>query len=128
MVRGYDKQPIYVPNSLFSSCIVVNSARMLNRRIRFTLTLRYDDLPIIQALTQELTNELNARKDLEDGAVARFVDFGESSLDVFVQAFTKTTDWGEMLRIKEEILTMAGQIVKKAGADFAFPTRTMLSP
>ncbi len=33
IIRTFDKRPLYVPNSVFSSIVVENPSRMLNRRI-----------------------------------------------------------------------------------------------
>lgn len=39
--------------------------------------------------------------------------------------FTKTTDWGEWLQIKEEFAYKIKEIVKEAGSDFAFPSTSI---
>ena len=43
IIRTFDKRPLYVPNSVFSSIVVENPSRMLNRRINETFGLRYQD-------------------------------------------------------------------------------------
>lgn len=43
-VRAFNKNPIYVPNALFTSIVVENPTRMTNRRIKETIGVRYDDI------------------------------------------------------------------------------------
>ncbi len=42
-IRGFNKNPIYVPNAVFTSIVVENPSRMSHRRIKETIGLRYDD-------------------------------------------------------------------------------------
>ena len=42
-IRTFDKRPLYVPNATFTTIAVENPSRMLNRRIKETIGIRYDD-------------------------------------------------------------------------------------
>ncbi|MGY4256627.1 hypothetical protein ACVI1L_003695 [Bradyrhizobium sp. USDA 4516] len=42
-----------------------------------------------------------------------------------VYCFTRTTVWGDWLKIKEELAYAIKAIVKKAGSDFAFPSQSL---
>ena len=42
-IRTFDRRPLYVPNSVFTTISVENPSRMQNRRIYETIGLRYDD-------------------------------------------------------------------------------------
>ena len=44
MIRTFDKRPLYVPNSTFTSIAVENPSRMSHRRIYETIGIRYDDV------------------------------------------------------------------------------------
>ena len=43
VIRTFDKRPLYIPNSIFTTISVENPSRMLNRRIYETIGLRYRD-------------------------------------------------------------------------------------
>ena len=58
-------------------------------------------------------------------AKKRMRAFGPSSLDCFLYAYTRTTNWVEYHRVKQDVLLKLLQIVHDAGADIAFPTRTL---
>ena len=55
----------------------------------------------------------------------RIDSFSESSIDMLVQAFTVTKDWGEFLKIKEKLAVKIIEIVEKNSAGFAFPSQSI---
>ena len=54
-----------------------------------------------------------------------FDRFGESSMDLFFYLFTKTANWEEYLKIREDINLKIIEIVQKNGSDFAFPSQSI---
>ena len=60
--------------------------------------------------------------------VATFVridKFNDSSIDIMVYCFTKTTVWGEWLKIKEALAYKIKETVEGAGTGFAFPSQSI---
>ena len=55
----------------------------------------------------------------------KLVNFGESSLDLLVYTFTKTTDWVTYQSIQQDVFLSILAIVKEAGAECAYPTRSV---
>ncbi|WP_426417853.1 mechanosensitive ion channel family protein [Aestuariirhabdus sp. LZHN29] len=129
-IRTFDKRPLYVPNSTFSSISVENPSRMTNRRIYETIGLRYDDgarvEPILIAVKAFLQN--HPEIDTKQTLMVNFNSFGASSLDFFVYVFTKTTNWTHFHEVKQEVLLGIMNIIEQHGAEIAFPTRTLLAP
>ena len=127
LIRTFDKRPLYVPNSLFAKIAVENPSRMSHRRIYETIGLRYEDAgkvaEIVAAVRQMLQTHpaIDARQTL----IANLNSFGPSSVDFFIYAFTKTTDWVEYHRIKQDVLLQIEGLVEAAGAAIAYPTRTV---
>ena len=66
--------------------------------------------------------------DTSRDALARFTDYGASSLDILVRCFTVETDWSRYMQVRHDILLGIGEIVMKEGAEFAFPTQTVDVP
>ena len=126
-IRGFDKRPIYVPNSIFSTVQVINGSRMTNRRIRFHLSIRYNDLPQANGIAAAIADMLAEHPDLDQTypGTARLTEYGDYSLEVLVQGFTKTTNWGEFLSVQQNVLLKCADIVRRHGADFAYPTTTV---
>ena len=55
----------------------------------------------------------------------RFNNFGESSLDILVMFHLQVADYATELREREAVLLQIMDLVKDAGVEFAFPTRTL---
>ncbi len=130
-VRRFDKAPVYVPNSALSDAVVTNFTRMTNRRIYWKIGVTYsttrEQLILIR---DELTNYLAANDDFEKPPkVVTFVrldSFNSSSIDFMIYCFTKTTEWGEWLRVKEEFAFFIKDVVEnKAKTSFAFPSQSL---
>jgi MscS family membrane protein len=64
--------------------------------------------------------------DNEQPSFVAFDQFADSSINFVIQAFSKTTELKQYHAIKQEILLQVAAIIARNGADFAFPTRTLL--
>ena len=126
-IRTFDQRPLYVPNAVFSQISIQNPSRMLNRRIYETIGIRYEDAGKMNAIVADVRAMLEQHEeiDLERTLIVNFVSFGASSLDFFIYVFTKTTNWVEFHRIKQDVLLKILGIIENHGADVAFPTRTL---
>ena len=60
----------------------------------------------------------------QDGKV-RFLNFGDSSLDVMVLYFVRSNEWDNLVDTQQEINFKIIEIVKKYGSDFAYPTTSV---
>lgn len=126
-IRAFNKNPIYVPNALFTNIVVENPSRMSHRRIKETIGIRYDDVarmaPIVADVRAMLRNhpEIDSTQTL----IVNFNTFGPSSLDFFIYTFTRTTDWARYHEVKQEVLLQVADIIARHGAEVAFPTRTL---
>ncbi|MEM7001573.1 MAG: mechanosensitive ion channel family protein [Pseudomonadota bacterium] len=127
-IRTFDKRPLYVPNSLFTSLAVENPSRMTNRRIYETIGVRYDDIASVQSILEEIEAYLREHPaiDANQTLMVNFNAFGASSLDFFIYCFTRTTVWTEFHAIKQEVLLSVAAIIERHEAEIAFPTQTIL--
>ncbi len=127
VVRRFDKRPIYVPNSVFTNIVVINPQRMPHRRIYETIGIRYDDFDCIEAILQDVRDMLHAHDDItnDQRQMVFFTSYGASSLDFIVYCFCVTREWGEYLRVQEDVLLRIGRIIAEHGAEIAYPTRTL---
>jgi MscS family membrane protein len=126
-VRAFNKNPIYVPNALFTNIVVENPTRMTNRRIKETIGIRYDDLtqmePIVAGVQAMLKN--HPAIDATQTLIVNFNTFGPSSLDIFIYTFTKTRDWVSYHEVKQDVLLKIANIIAEHGAEIAYPTQTL---
>jgi len=126
-VRGFNKNPIYVPNALFTTIVVENPSRMTNRRIKETIGIRYDDIAVMDAIVSDVKDMLknHAEIDATQTLIVNFNAFGPSSLDFFIYTFTKTTKWVRFHEVKQDVLLKVAGIIDRHGAQIAFPTQTL---
>lgn len=126
-IMTFDHRPLYVPNAAFSSISLENPGRMTNRRIQTEISLRYEDADKIGVIVNDIRSmlESDVKIDQTQTMLVYFNNFGESSLDIMVYCFTKTTKWAEWLAYQQEVYLSIIEIVHKHGADFAFPSRTI---
>ena len=126
-IRTFDQRPLYVPNSTFSSVSLENPSRMTNRRIYETIGVRYEDAGRVAKIVSDVQTMLKEHEDIAQDRtmIVNFNHMGPSSLDFFVYAFTKTTNWVEYHAIKENMLLRILEIVERNGAQIAFPTQTI---
>lgn len=126
-IRTFDKRPLYIPNSVFSTIIVENPSRMTNRRIYETIGIRYDDFTKVQPIIDDVKTMLQQHKEIDTTKtmIVNFNAYASSSLDFFVYTFTRTTDWIEFHEVKQDVLLKIGDIILKHKAEIAFPTSTI---
>lgn len=127
VVRTFDKRPLYIPNSVFTKLALENPSRMRNRRIRETIGIRYGDSAKMAEIVAAVKAMLQSHPDIDTDQtlIVNFNEYGASSLNFFIYTFTKTVNWIEFHKVKEDVLLKIVDIVHSHGADFAFPTMTL---
>ena len=130
LIRRFDTTPVMIPNYKFAEQSVINHTRRHHRRIRWLIGLEY------RTTTQQLKNirdqissliQDNSKyaKNENTNFFVRIDSFSDSSIDMLVQTFTETNDWGEFLKIKESLAVNIIEIVEKNKAGFAFPSQSI---
>ena len=130
-IRTFDRRPLYVPNATFTQISVENPSRMENRRIFETVGIRYDDAGKMATIVAEVRAMAESHPDLETEArvlIVNFNKFAASSLDFFVYTFTKTVNWVEFHKIKQDVMLRIIDIIERNDAQCAFPTTTLHVP
>ncbi len=130
LVRRFDLAPVYVPNSRLSDGMVINFSKMTYRRIYWVISVVYgstvDQLREIREKIEEyILNNDDFVKPHEAGVFVHIDKFSDSSIDIMIYCFTRTTAWGRWLIIKEELAFSIKRIVESAGSAFAFPSRSI---
>ena len=127
VVRTFSKNVLYIPNSAFANIVVENATRMTNRRINQIIGIRYDDLDKMPKIVDDVRIYLESHNDIDQSnkPTVYFHSFSASSCDFFIRAFTKTRDWREFLKIKEQVLYKVSEIINNHNAAIAFPTMTI---
>ncbi len=130
LIRRFDSTPVMVPNYKFAEQSVINYTRRHHRRIRWLIGLEYkttidqlrkirDEINILIEKDEKFAKNKNA------SFYVRIDSFSDSSIDMLVQAFTETNDWGEFLKVKESLAVKIIEIVENNSAAFAFPSQSL---
>ena len=126
-IRTFARRPTFIPNAIFIDAIIENPGRMYNRRIKEAVGIRYADVNKVDPIVKEIRQMLEKHPAIDQSKFlfVHFVNFGASSLNIEVYCFTKTTNWGQWLDIKQDVLLKIAGIIESHGAEIAFPTTTV---
>lgn len=127
VIRRFNKNPLYVPNGLFTNIVVENPSRMSHRRIYEQFGVRYADQKKVAKITADIRTMLQNHPEIDQSQtiIVNFNRFADSSLECFVYCFTRTTVWVEYHQVKEAILLQIADIVAHHGAEMAFPSQSV---
>jgi MscS family membrane protein len=129
-VRRFDKALVNVPNAQLSDSAVTNFSSMTHRRIYWKIGVEYrssvDQLRQIRnGIEDYILGSDEFAHPPEVSTFVRIDAFNDSSIDIMLYCFTRTTDWGEWLEIKERLAYTIKEIVEGAGSGFAFPSQSV---
>jgi MscS family membrane protein len=123
-VRDQQKKPIYIPNSIFSTELLINLSRRTHRRIEEVIQIRSDDVKKVFPIIEKIRTFFEHHSEIDHNQTVHvfFKAFGSYSLDIEVEAYTLSTRYEEFMEIKQKILLEIYDIVVKSGADMPYPT------
>jgi MscS family membrane protein len=126
-IRTFDKRPLYVPNATFTTISLENPSRMSHRRIQETIGVRYDDIAQVRSIVDSVKRMLIEHDEIDDmqTLIVNLNQFGDSSVNLLVYTFTKTTIWVKFHEVKQDVLLRIAEIIEQHGAEIAFPTTTL---
>ncbi len=129
-VRRFDKASVYVPNAKLSDNAVTNFTEMTHRRIKWMIGVEYGTtIDQLRAIRDKIETYIFENTDFappsEVSTFVRIDSFNDSSIDILLYCFTKTTKWGEWLKVKETLAYKIKEIVESEGSAFAFPSRSL---
>ena len=127
-IRKFDKSLAIIPNFQFADNAVINVSQTTNWLISWIITLQYDTtIEQLKNIRDQIENHIKDNDDYNKdiGLAVRVDKFSDSSIDMYVRCFTKTSSWNEWLKVKEKLAISVKQIVEKNGASFAFPSQSI---
>ncbi len=105
-VRDLSKRPIYIPNSLFSTELVLNHSRISHRFIDEKVRFRNSDPMKAQSILKEIRQSLKRHKEIdqEEPIHVYLLSISPYGMVVEIKAYTVSTRYEEFMQIKEKIL------------------------
>ncbi|MFZ1009974.1 MAG: mechanosensitive ion channel family protein [Candidatus Sulfotelmatobacter sp.] len=126
-IRTLDRTLVSVPNGQIANM----SLETLSARDKFwfhpVIGLRYETTPVqLRSIIAGARKLLAGHSGIDSSTVrVRFLRVGTFSLDVDIFAYVIARDWDDFLAIQEELLFSVMNIVREAGTEIAFPSRTV---
>lgn len=126
-IRTFYNSLVSIPNSFLANVSIDNMGRRAYRRIKTYLGITYDT-PLkkieqfVEGIKEIIRTEKYTRK--EDFHVV-FNQYGESSLNILIYFFLKTSNWGIELKEREQIFLKIYKLAETLNIQFAFPTQSL---
>ncbi len=116
----FEKRPIYVPNSVFSTVIVENPSRMTHRKIEEKILIKHEDHQKVKEIAQEIREFLANHHEI-DNSQNLFVHLNTISplaLEIRIYCYTTVVTSALFAKLKEEVLLQSATIIQKYEAHF----------
>lgn len=126
-IRTLDRTLVSIPNGRLADMRLESFSARDRMRLACTVGLVYDTSATqMRQVLEGLEAALREHPKIwSEAVVVRFAGLAASSLDIEVMAWFETPDWSEFQLIRQEMLLRFMDVVERAGASFAFPTRTV---
>jgi MscS family membrane protein len=126
-IRTTGRTIVTIPNGNFASLQIENFAKRDRFLFNPTIGLEYGISSEKLREGVEIIERVLLEHDSVDkgSARARFTNFGASSLDIEVFSYITVSDFGESLKVRQELLLAFFERLEAAGLSFAFPTSTV---
>ncbi len=117
-----DNRVIIVPNSLINEDSIANYSTEETRRIDLVIGIGYeDDVARAKALIQGVLNQEDSILDEPPPSIL-LLDLGDSSVDIGVRPWVKSTDYWS---VRSELLGRIKQALEHAGMSLPYPQRSL---
>ncbi|MDI9406970.1 MAG: mechanosensitive ion channel [Chitinophagaceae bacterium] len=128
-LRNRERQPVYVPNTIFTKSPVINNTAVDNRRVWIDFNLRFADRPRVPAIVAELEQLLADHPGVaqHQTRAVHVTGYGESSLKLRLLCFSAGHSVEEGWGLQQELLLAIGAAVQRHGAAMPFPSRTLFT-
>jgi len=126
-IRTFADALVTVPNATLSNENITNWSKMGKRQITFSLRIVYDTpTQKIEGVVERIDSLLKEHKDVHPETIfVTFDKYQEDGLEIFLYFFTKTTDWAEYLKVREDINLRILEILDEENIEIAIPTRRL---
>ena len=124
-VRTFAQALVTVPNATLSNEPITNWSKMGKRQITFNLTLAYETpREKIETVVRQVEYLLKNHPEIHPETIfVNFDEYKEYGADIFLYFFTKTTDWGKYLTVKEEINLHIYDLLESENVTIALPAQ-----
>jgi MscS family membrane protein len=130
-IRRFDMSLVTIPNARLTGEAVINFSRRTHRRIYWMIGIEYSASEAqLKQIVAGITDYIGGNDDFESDpdkatTLINVHSFNDSSIDIILYCFTRTTVWGDWMAVKESLAYKVKEIVEQAGTGFAFPSSSL---
>jgi len=124
-VRSVNGEQLIFSNSDLLKSRIRNLKRMEERRVVLAFGLHYDTTSALLSQVPEIIRDVMSGIAGSRFDRATFLRFGESSLEFELIYFVKSPELAESLNVQHQVNLGITEALRKAGIQFAYPTRTV---
>lgn len=126
-IRSLDDTLSVIPNNITANSVVTNVSDAKRRQFLETVSITYDTSyeqvkKAIQICSEIILN--NSKFNKKDSFV-KLNKFSDSSIDILINAYTKSSKWLDFLDAKEEVLFEIYKRFNEEKIEFAFPSSSI---
>jgi MscS family membrane protein len=123
-IRTFKDAVVTVPNATLANAEITNWSKMSKRQVTFYLKVTFDtSKQTLDKIVKNINDLLLNHPDIHDDSVqVRFDLFDQNGYGISVTFFTKTTVFGEYIRIKEEVNFQILEILEAEKVQLAVPS------
>ncbi|SFE43144.1 mechanosensitive ion channel family protein [Alteribacillus iranensis] len=126
-VRAFEDSLVIIPNKTIAHEPITNWSLMNKRLITFTIGLERSVSRIqLETIVQRIKQMLNDHEDIDkELIIVNFNELKDSSYELYLYFFTKTTAWVEWTEVKQEMNLEIVKILEEEEVDIAYPSRSL---
>jgi len=126
-IRTINDTLVTLPNSALAHKKIDNFARIEKRRIAFKVRVTYSSTADqLEKLCQNLREYYESHEGIHtDSILVYLTDFSDSSIDISISFYTKSTVFKDFLELQHEIKLKTMRIVEELNMEMAFPSNSI---
>lgn len=126
-IRTVDDTLLHIPNSEMSSIAIVNWNEIKRRRYKTNLLITLETpLEKVKKVKQEIENMLSKQEEIySDTIMVNFENILDKGIEVVIIAYTNITNYGEYLKLKENVNYQIMKILENNYVQLAYNTQTI---
>lgn len=126
-IRTFDDTLVVIPNQLLTTTKIDRRGKVKTKMDCNFGVLYSTSVAQLREIISGIEHYIESHPDQYEANkhYVHFNEFGSSSFNITVVAYTKNTKYKEHVKLKEEFMYAIIDIVRASGTDFAFPTQTL---
>ena len=123
LIRDTEKRAVYLPNSYFSTQVLINVSRMTHRHFKQRIRIPFEKVEQVDEVAEKV-RQIFASHPKIDKKVAFYVhldQFGESFAEIEIEAYSTELDQDRFYRVQQELLLQVFRSLREQGVELSIP-------